>query len=75
MSTVSWTAVFKHIESLKGNTYRGLKSNNNNYDNNKMKEKKKNDDDDDDDNKHEKHNIFFNLSGTLHITARQNACF
>jgi len=74
MSTVSWTAVFKHIESLKGNTYRGLKSNNNNYDNNKMKEKKKNDDDDDD-NKHKKHNIFFNLSGTLHITTRQNACF
>lgn len=50
MSTVSWTAVFKHIKSLKGNTYRGLKSNNNNYDNNKMEEKKKNDDDDDDDN-------------------------
>lgn len=48
MSTISWTAVFKHIKSLKGNTYRGLKSNNNNnyYDNNKMKEKKKNDDDD-----------------------------
>ena len=50
MSTVSWTAVFKHIKGLKGNTYRGLKSNNNNYDNNKMEEKKKNDDDDDDDN-------------------------